>query len=300
MFETKDLLIKALGNQKTVCSPEQAEEIANQSLVKEFSKGDAIALQGVVGEELYYIIGGSVDVVVNDHAYITRHKGELVGEMALIDPGGSRNASLIAASDKTYLACLSITQFHRLASENPDYWRCIANELANRMRQRDAMFLPPNEKPVIFVASSGEGGRTYFSEIESGLASDEWSLDLWTGTSIFKPSISTLNNLENRANESDFAIALVTADDIRKSRGNVNKIARDNVIFEAGLFMGALETDRVFLLVEKDADLALPSDFNGISMLFFSDIRQLHEKLGQIADCVRRKGLMYRYCRPVG
>ncbi|MEC7743205.1 MAG: TIR domain-containing protein [Pseudomonadota bacterium] len=299
MFEDKSLLAKALANQATVCSGQQADEIAEIANVKKFAAGDLIAKSGDIGDELFYIVAGSVDIIIKDHLYKTRKKGQLVGEMALIDPGGVRSADIVAKSDGTQLACLTTKQFHDMAAQNPDHWRCIANELAHRLRQRDEMFLPPNEKKVVFVASSAEGAKRYITTITKALECKDRLIKPWTAANIFTPSISTLKNLENRANESDFAIALVTADDIRESRGSINAVARDNVIFEAGLFMGALETERVFLLIEQDSELRMPSDLSGISMLYFKNDAELHSKLDEISSSIQSKGLMYRFCRPI-
>lgn len=68
---------------------------------------------------------------------------------------------------------------------------------------------------------------------------------------------------ENSANV-NFAIVLLTADDIGKAKEeeDYNPRARQNVIFEMGYFMGRLSRSHVFLLLDKDVEE--PSDLNGI------------------------------------
>jgi predicted nucleotide-binding protein len=47
----------------------------------------------------------------------------------------------------------------------------------------------------------------------------------------------------------DFAILVLTPDDLTQSRGKQQPSPRDNVVFELGLFIGALGRDRVFMVV---------------------------------------------------
>ena len=57
---------------------------------------------------------------------------------------------------------------------------------------------------------------------------------------------------------------LLTADDQGKALGetNLNKRARQNVVFEMGLFMGILGRDRVMLLLEDGVEK--PGDLDGV------------------------------------
>ena len=60
------------------------------------------------------------------------------------------------------------------------------------------------------------------------------------------------------------AICLFTADDIgnEKSKSESNSRARQNVVFEAGYFMGKLGRDHVVLLA--DSGIEMPSDLSGV------------------------------------
>jgi hypothetical protein len=64
------------------------------------------------------------------------------------------------------------------------------------------------------------------------------------------------------ANYFDFGVFVATADDLTLKGGKMIIEARDNVILEMTLFLGALGRDKSFLLVEKGTDL--PTDFSGI------------------------------------
>jgi predicted nucleotide-binding protein len=297
-FDEESLLIAALQGQRTICSKEEALLLSKIGRLVCCSSGEIIAKEGAIGNEAYYILSGSVQINIKGHKYKVRRKNELIGEMSIIEPGGRRSADLLANEDDTYLFAVDAADFHKLASSNCDLWRCIAVELADRLRQRDGMFLPPNEVPTVFVASSSEGAGRYLDIIKAQLAGLDRPLKPWNQRGIFQPSRSTLQALEKQANESDFAVVLVTADDIQESRGQINSVARDNVIFEAGLFMGSLEAERVFLLVENIPDLKMPSDLKGITVMTFSDENDLKENLNEIADYIDKIGLMFRYCHP--
>lgn len=60
------------------------------------------------------------------------------------------------------------------------------------------------------------------------------------------------------------AVCLFTADDIgnKKSEAEMNPRARQNVVFEAGFFMGKLGRDHVIILADKNVEI--PSDLAGV------------------------------------
>ena len=62
----------------------------------------------------------------------------------------------------------------------------------------------------------------------------------------------------------DFAILLLTPDDIVQSRSTELASPRDNVIFELGLFMGKLGRDRTFILQQPGSSMKIPTDLAGV------------------------------------
>jgi predicted nucleotide-binding protein len=66
-----------------------------------------------------------------------------------------------------------------------------------------------------------------------------------------------------------FAVVLITPDDLGKAEGapELNRRARQNVVFELGFFVGKLGPERVAALVEGDVEL--PSDFDGVVYISF-------------------------------
>ena len=75
--------------------------------------------------------------------------------------------------------------------------------------------------------------------------------------------------------ESDYGLFILAPDDVSNIRDISKKIVRDNIIFELGLFIGRLGSDRCFLLVPRDVeDLHLPTDLLGITPAVFDPDRQ--------------------------
>lgn len=73
------------------------------------------------------------------------------------------------------------------------------------------------------------------------------------------------------ARSCDFAVLLMTADDTTASRGRRKASPRDNVVFELGLFMGALGRDRTFVVSPKGVDLKLPTDLLGVTNVMYEN-----------------------------
>ena len=67
----------------------------------------------------------------------------------------------------------------------------------------------------------------------------------------------------------DFATLVISPDDQVLSRSTVSDAPRDNVVFELGLFMGALGHERVFLVYPRNASIKLPTDLLGLTVLTY-------------------------------
>lgn len=134
-------------------------------------------------------------------------------------------------------------------------------------------------KPRLFIGSSREGIRILqYVEKELG---DIVECYTWINENVFQPNKGILDTLIKQAKLSDFALLIATKDDIVKNtlRGTEKTSARDNVIFEHGLFLGATSVDRAFLLAEEGIDL--PSDFNGVATLDFSENIGTHNHIDE-------------------
>jgi CRP/FNR family transcriptional regulator, cyclic AMP receptor protein len=158
------------------------------------------------------------------------------------------------------------------------------------------MIHAPNAEPNIFICSSTEG-LAEAEQIQVGLDHHASNVSVWTDQ-VFGPMKHTMEDLEQELETADFAIAVVTGDDVVRSRKKQARVPRDNVIFELGLFMGQLGRERTIIVRPRGIDLKLPSDLLGLNPLSFSppsdprDARQLAVSLGPV--CTQLKTLFDR------
>lgn len=117
-------------------------------------------------------------------------------------------------------------------------------------------------KPRIFIGSSGEGLKVA-EYVKHKLQKAEFEVFLWTDD-IFKANSSVLETLLKEASLFDFGIMVATKDDFTIKKDKEFDTARDNVVFEFGLFLGRLGTNRSFVIQEKGTEL--PSDLYGITV----------------------------------
>jgi hypothetical protein len=113
----------------------------------------------------------------------------------------------------------------------------------------------------VFIGSSKEGLKIA-EFIQLGLY-DEVEAVIWR-QGVFELSEVTFESLEQAARDFDFAVLVLTPDDVRWKRGKQNNIPRDNLLFELGLFMGSMGRERTFIVRPGDEQLDLPSDLAGI------------------------------------
>ncbi|MCC7522983.1 nucleotide-binding protein [Candidatus Uhrbacteria bacterium] len=255
-------LVDALCSQNIVGGNQAiADALAEVAQLLELKPKDVLIEQGGSDDDLYLILSGSLTVIINGRALRTRVAGDHVGEMAMLDPGARRSATIIAA-ESALVAKISESNFTKVAQHHPQLWRAFAVELAERLRQRTPLIRPPNEKAVVFIGSSKEA-LPIASKLKEGLAAADVITLVWKD-GIFGPSRYTMEDLEAQLSAADFAVLVAAPDDVVISRGEERGAPRDNVIFELGLFMGALSRSRAFMVVPRDYDAKIPSDLLGL------------------------------------
>ncbi|MDN3687398.1 nucleotide-binding protein [Cyclobacterium jeungdonense] len=117
-------------------------------------------------------------------------------------------------------------------------------------------------KPELFIGSSVEG-LSIAEAVETKLSHD-FNVTLWTD-GVFNLSNTTLEDLLNKLDKSDFGIFIFSPDDITKIRGNEYVAARDNVIYELGLYTGKLGRRNAFIVKPSNQkDFHLPSDLSAL------------------------------------
>ena len=122
-----------------------------------------------------------------------------------------------------------------------------------------------NVRPIIFLGSSSESLHIA-NQIKAGINGDDVSINLWT-SDVFMPSHFPIDDLSDQVRKSDFAVLIISSDDLVKSRNESYQAPRDNIIFELGLFMGSLSRKRTFLIYPDRENVKLPSDLEGITTI---------------------------------
>lgn len=144
-------------------------------------------------------------------------------------------------------------------------------------------------KPVLFIGSSSESLDVAYAAQEN--LEDCAQAIVWK-QGLFELSRNFLDSLLDTLDETDFGLFVFAPDDLTKIRGHAMATARDNVVFELGLFIGRLGRERSFILMPKDImDLHLPSDLLGINTATFDrpeNPRLLVATLGAACNKVRR------------
>ena len=259
---SRNRLIWALRKQPILHDNETlSNELADQAELLQFETGEGLIMQDDADNDIYFIIAGRLSIVVNGREVAIRNSGQHVGEMVLIDPSARRSASVIAI-EQTVIAKISETSFRSLAEKYPRIWQLIAVELADRLRQRNRLVDATNPRPVVFIGSSKES-LPIAEAIKSNLEDKDLIVKLWTD-GVFGASQFILTELERQVRESDFAVLVLGADDEIVSRNEKLDAPRDNVIFELGLFMGALSHERTFMVIPRDCDIKIPTDLLGL------------------------------------
>lgn len=125
-------------------------------------------------------------------------------------------------------------------------------------------------KPSLFIGSSSEG-RGLAMHLQQGLEDlGVCDVTCWD-QGVFAPSGYTIESLEGVAQRVDFAVLIATPDDVLTKRGREGATVRDNVIFEFGLFIGALGRSRTYFLSTGGSELHLPSDIQGLTQLRYKE-----------------------------
>ena len=155
--------------------------------------------------------------------------------------------------------------------------------------------MTPVTKPTAFVGSSREGleiARAVQFQLKEDALVSVWN------EGAFGLNQGTLESLVGMLDRFDFAVLVLTPDDVLHVRDAAVQAPRDNVMFELGLFMGRLGPARTFAVCSDDRALKLPSDLAGVTLARFDkdDVnRDITAALGpacfQIRQAIRDLGL---------
>jgi predicted nucleotide-binding protein len=293
LIEFLSTQVPILGNDHDI-----ATQVADLSSLRELSPGDILIRQDATDTDLFLVVSGCFKVFVNGREIGARPAGQHLGEMAIIDPASRRTATVIATAPSVVVR-LDGDDFLKIANEHPSVWRAMALALCQRLDARKKFHRSPNESPILFIGSSKESlgvadALAATLRAETASSNLQTTVQVWS-KGVFGASSFPVDDLEAQLGISDFAVLVGAGEDQVISRGVQADAPRDNVIFELGLFMGALSRGRTFLLVPRGAKVKIPTDLLGLTPLLYdsgeADISQAVKPAAhELLDIVSKKG----------
>jgi len=142
-------------------------------------------------------------------------------------------------------------------------------------------------KPSAFIGSSSEGLE--FARAARSLLAQDAEITIWN-EGFFSLGDTFIETLINATPRFDFAILVLTPDDLINSREEEAFGPRDNVIFELGLFMGRLGRSRTFILHQSNARLKIPTDLSGVTTATYDwprEDKSYRSAVGAACDSIR-------------
>jgi len=302
-FEEPPALKQALLGQRIVLGNQSlAEALLAEGELVEYQPGQTVIIQGASDRDVYFLLSGTVRIIINGVRHHTRTVGETLGEMSALNATIARSATL-----ETEPVCVAYkvsgARFVELLNEHPSAWHLLGQELAGRIEQRNQYVNPSNRRPRVFIISSLEG-KEIANAIKLGLEyEDDMVVDSWDDHDIFPAGAYALEALETQVARADFGIAIVSPDDLVLARDRPQSAPRDNVIFELGFFVSRLGRHRTLLLTPRNRpDIKIPSDYKGITPLTYreaSDDQTLSSAIKptviQIRKIIEERGIRATY-----
>ena len=100
----------------------ELDEIISICQQRRYQKGDLLAVEGEIGDEIFIVMEGTVEIIVNSgrktpKVVIHLGVGQLIGEMSLVDRG-PRSATVRAIEDPTIVQVIRHQDFHTLCKRN--------------------------------------------------------------------------------------------------------------------------------------------------------------------------------------
>jgi len=143
-----------------------------------------------------------------------------------------------------------------------------------------------NGRPTAFIGSSSEG-LPVANKLQASLEYDIECI-VWNQGTVFGLVYATLESLEAAVRQYDYGIFVFTPDDSLHMRGETKPVARDNVVFELGLFVGQLGRRKAFVVHPRNGAVAIPSDLHGITTATYDPAQSnLAAALGPACERIR-------------
>jgi voltage-gated potassium channel len=114
-------------------SPEEREQLARWTEVREASAGQELVSEGASGYTFYVIDDGTAEVIEAGERVRELGPGDFFGEMAILGEG--RRRGTVVATTPIKLLAMFGTEFRQLEAELPDLAERIRSEMQERLAQ---------------------------------------------------------------------------------------------------------------------------------------------------------------------
>lgn len=202
-----------------------------------FCKGDRIIQEGAPDNDVYFLLAGRVDIVFKSQLGSRREAPNQVGEMAAMDPGKARSASVFASSNEVVALRVPGSVFQQLWEVNSEFQKRLDVELRSRHRERIvASEIARKDNSASWFAISAVVGTVFGMATWIFFLPENWTADAQLSMSVGLGLLAfILTLIHNPAFfwRRCFALVLVTF---------IGTLAMDQyVVFEAASGFGSLE-----------------------------------------------------------
>jgi CRP/FNR family cyclic AMP-dependent transcriptional regulator len=112
---------------------EKVEKLCGVPEIVALRSGEFLFREGDEGDALYIVKSGTMRIMSGSIVYETVRTGGIVGEMALVEKGMPRSASVIAATT-AQLIRIDELRFLALVASAPDFALTVLGVMARRVR----------------------------------------------------------------------------------------------------------------------------------------------------------------------
>lgn len=153
-----------------------ADELIAEGKIVNFLKGDEIITQGEQDDDVFFLLAGETDIIAAGRKIAVRSAPNQVGEMAVIEPGTPRSATVKARSKTLTALVVPGAIFRRIWSNNSKFMERLQIEMLTRHRDRiDGTTFSNDRKAITWIIVSVAvalicWGATWIATSSSGWA----------------------------------------------------------------------------------------------------------------------------------
>lgn len=134
-----DLVRTTLRENRAICGDSAiVDQLMKHGEIVFFRKGDCLIHEGDQDNYVYFLLSGEVDIVFKRQLGSKRVAPNQVGEMAAIELGSKRSASVYALTDEVAALKVPGQEFNRILTNNPEFQQKLQIEMTARHRERIA------------------------------------------------------------------------------------------------------------------------------------------------------------------